>query len=204
VNHQDQITWLASFNSCVTGDARRRRCCGRLKQRMLVTVDPDQHVDRHAEVTCRLEVIGDCLHLPGRRRVTAGVGHDIVAHPCPFADTVPRPSQLLHGPPLIVHDMGNPSAASSFCQRRTCATKRRCTVPVAAAFYCPLRRCQAGRALPARDQTTSILSLSKMNWNNSDGISRYPITLTFAKRVGQLMSELSENQIPTPSYRFHM
>jgi hypothetical protein len=43
-----------------------------------------------------------------------------------------------------------------------------------------------------------------MNWNNSDGISRYPITLTFAKRVGQLMSELSENQIPTPSYRFHM
>ena len=43
-----------------------------------------------------------------------------------------------------------------------------------------------------------------MNWNNSEGISRYPITLSFAKRVGQLMSELSENQILNPSYRFHM
>ncbi|VWX50853.1 hypothetical protein NOVOSPHI9U_350004 [Novosphingobium sp. 9U] len=43
-----------------------------------------------------------------------------------------------------------------------------------------------------------------MNWNTSEGISRYPITLSFAKKVGQLMTELSENQPPNPSYRFYM
>jgi hypothetical protein len=65
---------------------------------------------------------------------------------------------------------------------------------------------QIGSAEPTdlRQRALEILSLSKMNWNNSEGISRYPITLSFAKRVGQLMSELSENQIPNPSYRFHM
>jgi hypothetical protein len=55
-----------------------------------------------------------------------------------------------------------------------------------------------------RQRALEILSLSKMNWNNTEGISRYPITISFAKRVGQLMNELSENQAPNPSYRFHM
>src|SRR3984885_180273 len=49
-----------------------------------------------------------------------------------------------------------------------------------------------------------VLALSKMNWNSTEGISRYPITLSFAKRVGQLMTELPEDQAPNPSYRFHM
>jgi hypothetical protein len=55
-----------------------------------------------------------------------------------------------------------------------------------------------------RQRAHEILALSKMNWNNTEGISRYPITLSFAKRVGQLMNELPENQAPNPSYRFHM
>lgn len=55
-----------------------------------------------------------------------------------------------------------------------------------------------------RQRAVEILTLSKMNWNNTEGISRYPITISFAKRVGQLMNELSENQTPNPSYRFHM
>lgn len=55
-----------------------------------------------------------------------------------------------------------------------------------------------------RQRAIEILTLSKMNWNNTEGISRYPITITFAKRVGQLMTELADNQIPNPSYRFHM
>lgn len=55
-----------------------------------------------------------------------------------------------------------------------------------------------------RQRATEILTLSKMNWNNTEGISRYPITISFAKRVGQLMTELAENQVPNPSYRFHM
>jgi hypothetical protein len=55
-----------------------------------------------------------------------------------------------------------------------------------------------------RQRAAEILALSKMNWNNTEGMSRYPITLSFAKKVGQLMTELSENQAPNPSYRFYM
>lgn len=55
-----------------------------------------------------------------------------------------------------------------------------------------------------RQRAIEILALSKMNWNNSEGVSRYPITLSFAKRVGQIMTELHEDQVPNPSYRFYM
>lgn len=49
-----------------------------------------------------------------------------------------------------------------------------------------------------------ILALTKMNWNSSDGVGRYPITVSFARKVGMLMAELSDNQVPNPSYRFYM
>ncbi len=55
-----------------------------------------------------------------------------------------------------------------------------------------------------RERAKEILALTKMNWNSTEGVSRYPITLTFAKRVGQTMSELPEGQDPNPSYRFYM
>jgi hypothetical protein len=49
-----------------------------------------------------------------------------------------------------------------------------------------------------------ILTLTKMNWKSSDGIARLPITLLFARRVGELMAELSDNATPTSSYRFYI
>lgn len=49
-----------------------------------------------------------------------------------------------------------------------------------------------------------ILALTKMNWNSSDGITRLPITLLFARRVGELMCELSDNATPNPSFRFYV
>jgi len=49
-----------------------------------------------------------------------------------------------------------------------------------------------------------ILALTKMNWNSSDGVGRHPITVSFARKVGMLMAELSDNQTPNPSYRFYM
>lgn len=55
-----------------------------------------------------------------------------------------------------------------------------------------------------RQRAIEILTLTKMNWNTSEGLSRYPITVSFAKKVGQLMSEFSESQHPNPSYRFYM
>lgn len=55
-----------------------------------------------------------------------------------------------------------------------------------------------------RERGREILALTKMNWNSSEGMSRYPITISFARKVGMLMTELSDNQSPNPSYRFYM
>jgi hypothetical protein len=55
-----------------------------------------------------------------------------------------------------------------------------------------------------RERAREILSLTKMNWNSTDGVSRYPITLSFAKKVGQFMSEFPDGVDPNPSYRFYM
>jgi len=55
-----------------------------------------------------------------------------------------------------------------------------------------------------RERAKEVLALTKMNWNSSEGLGRFPITVSFARRVGMLMTELPENQIPNPSYRFYM
>ncbi len=55
-----------------------------------------------------------------------------------------------------------------------------------------------------RQRAKEILALTKMNWNSSEGIGRHPITISFARKVGTLMTELSDNQEPNPSYRFYM
>jgi hypothetical protein len=44
-----------------------------------------------------------------------------------------------------------------------------------------------------RDAAREILALTKMNWNSTEGLGRYPITISFAKKVGLLMRELSDN-----------
>jgi hypothetical protein len=44
-----------------------------------------------------------------------------------------------------------------------------------------------------------ILTLSKMNWNSSDGITQLPVTLLFAKRFGEIMTALSDNVTPKPN-----
>jgi hypothetical protein len=64
---------------------------------------------------------------------------------------------------------------------------------------------QIGSAGPTDLEARSreILALSKMNWNSSDGITRLPVTLLFAKKVGEIMTEHSDNMTPNPSFRFH-
>lgn len=49
-----------------------------------------------------------------------------------------------------------------------------------------------------------ILALTKMNWNSAEGIGRHPITLSFARYVGMMMTEMEEDITPNPSYRFYM
>jgi hypothetical protein len=48
------------------------------------------------------------------------------------------------------------------------------------------------------------LALTKTDWNTTEGISRYPVTLSFAKKVGQLKTELPENFAANLFYRFYM
>jgi hypothetical protein len=64
---------------------------------------------------------------------------------------------------------------------------------------------QIGSAGPTDIEARSreILMLSKMNWNSSDGITRLPVTLLFAKKVGEIMPELPDNVTPNESFRFH-
>lgn len=65
---------------------------------------------------------------------------------------------------------------------------------------------EIGAASPTdmKERSKEILTLTKMNWNSSDGISRVPITIMFARRVGELMCELSDNATPKSSYRFYI
>lgn len=65
---------------------------------------------------------------------------------------------------------------------------------------------QIGSARPTdiRERAREILALSKMNWNSAEGIARHPITLSFARKIGSIMTEMGDNQAPNPSYRFYM
>lgn len=54
------------------------------------------------------------------------------------------------------------------------------------------------------DRAREILTLTKMNWNSADGIGRYPITISFARRVGMIMTEIDEDVSPNPLFRFYM
>lgn len=49
-----------------------------------------------------------------------------------------------------------------------------------------------------------LMALSKMNWNSADFAAAEPITLKFAKRVGEIMSEIPADQEPKPQFKFYM
>jgi hypothetical protein len=43
-----------------------------------------------------------------------------------------------------------------------------------------------------------------MNWNSADGMGRHPITLSFARQVGAIMTEIDDSREIHPLYRFYM
>lgn len=49
-----------------------------------------------------------------------------------------------------------------------------------------------------------VLALTKMNWNSADFSGAQPITIAFARRVGQILAEVSPNAKVQPEYRFYM
>lgn len=51
---------------------------------------------------------------------------------------------------------------------------------------------------------SEILSLTKMNWNNTQFDRKLPITLECSKRVGEILKYLSEEETPQIKYSFYM
>lgn len=49
-----------------------------------------------------------------------------------------------------------------------------------------------------------ILSLTKMNWNNTQFDGKYPITLACARKVGQIMKYLAPEEKPQIRYSYYM
>lgn len=49
-----------------------------------------------------------------------------------------------------------------------------------------------------------ILGLTKMNWNNTQLDGKYPITLSCARKVGEIMKYLEENDRPQIRYGYYM
>lgn len=49
-----------------------------------------------------------------------------------------------------------------------------------------------------------LVSLTKMNWNNTQFDGKYPITIECARRVGKIMKYLRENDRPQISYSYYM
>lgn len=57
---------------------------------------------------------------------------------------------------------------------------------------------------PKRQLLREILVLTKMNWNSANMSGLMPITLRFARLVGDILREVPEGQMPQPKYKFYM
>jgi hypothetical protein len=55
-----------------------------------------------------------------------------------------------------------------------------------------------------QSQSHSFVSLTKMNYNNAFGTDNEPITIRFARKVGEILSYVPEGQPIQPSYQFYM
>lgn len=62
--------------------------------------------------------------------------------------------------------------------------------------------------LGARDDfegaAQDLLALSKMNWNSASSFAAFPISLSFARKVGGVMAEIPRDHSPHPSFRYYM
>jgi hypothetical protein len=51
---------------------------------------------------------------------------------------------------------------------------------------------------------TEILALTKMNWNGANYGGLLPITLRFARLVGDILREIPPECEPLPQFKFYM
>jgi argonaute-like protein implicated in RNA metabolism and viral defense len=60
------------------------------------------------------------------------------------------------------------------------------------------------RASSIKTICKEVLGLTKMNWNNTQFDNKYPITIGCARRVGEIMKYVEDNETPKESYAFYM
>ncbi len=53
-------------------------------------------------------------------------------------------------------------------------------------------------------ETREILSLTKMNWNNTQFDRKFPITIDCSRNVGEILKYVSPEQKPQIKYSFYM
>lgn len=49
-----------------------------------------------------------------------------------------------------------------------------------------------------------VLSLTKMNWNNTQFDGKLPVTLGCARKVGEILKYLTMQEVPQIRYSFYM
>jgi hypothetical protein len=68
----------------------------------------------------------------------------------------------------------------------------------------PLEFSVARSETPLEQLAREMLSLSKLNWNNTQFDGGEPITLRAARRVGDILKCVPEGGVVQPSFRFYM
>ncbi|MFY3744719.1 argonaute/piwi family protein [Anaeromyxobacter sp. Red801] len=49
-----------------------------------------------------------------------------------------------------------------------------------------------------------VMALTRLDWNTANFATGKPVTLNFADRVGEILTEVPPDQVPEPAYRFYM
>ncbi len=68
----------------------------------------------------------------------------------------------------------------------------------------PLRIIDHYGDTPKEQLLRELLILTKMNWNSANVDGAYPITLQFARLVGEILQEIPQNMIPNVKYAYYM
>ncbi len=61
-----------------------------------------------------------------------------------------------------------------------------------------------GQDTPRQALLAEILALTKMNWNGANFGGLLPITVRFARLVGDILREFPADQEPLPQFKFYM
>ena len=56
----------------------------------------------------------------------------------------------------------------------------------------------------APEVAQDVLNLTRMNWNTADIRGRWPVSLSFARRVGGILDEYGDDELADTSFRYFL